>query len=613
VADERARTVSVKEWKKAALTNEKLREIGVLEHPNCGWLCGDYFYYIAFHELPDYDYYWLCEPDVHFSFSDIKDFFQKFETNSADLLAPQFEKKDKKWFWFKNAEKISQNIYGCLFPITRLSRNALRHLHSERQELTTLFQQKKMAFAAWPNDESFVCTTLQRYGFDCQNLNQVCKFFDGDFDLTPILWDIAVNKPQKNKVFHPVLGMTQFQQKVRKALNIKAINNISSYRDKSIFLNSTSDASLDVMLNAFDVIYANIRSNLLELHPGLSTTGLEQIDAVFQDLQTLKKYVIKHHSINKRQRKFEFSVALPSNFILGDSRVIEQFDGVGYSPYGFDFINKVFYLTQNDKHIEDSPFMYQAQFANASGIVTLPLSMAGDVYGSYVDSLQPTFIFSTGRCGSTLLSKLTKSLGKVNISEPDIFTNFVASRKKIKPYERDRVLFYTVRALETFFDVSSSNQLVIKLRANCNRIFSEVHRNFPSARYVFISRAIYPWSKSFIRAFNWSNEQLFSTLVGFIDALVYCKQNNVEIHHISYESLVANPGETLKLLTDKNDALLDEQFVELIMSTHSQVGTGLEQTQDANVTEVEQRARKFEEFWHQNKPVEKIKFIGIEL
>ena len=613
VADERARSVSAKEWKKASLTNEKLREIGVLEHPNCGWLCGDYFYYIAFHELPGYDYYWLCEPDVYFSFTESKNFFQKFENNSADLLAPQAEKKDKKWFWFKNAAIMSNNVYGCLFPITRLSKDALRHLHGERQELTTVFQQKKMAFAAWPNDESFVCTTLQRDGFDCQNLNQVCKFFAGDFSLAPILWDVAVNKLPVKRVLHPVLRMSEFQQKARKAFKQKTRNSIASYQGKSIFLNSTSDASIDVMLNALDLVYADLRASLLKPHPGLSTTGLEKIDATFQELQTLKKYVIKQHSIKKRQRKFEFSTAQPGNFILGESSVLEQFHGVGYSPYGFDFSNKVFYLTQNDKHIEDSPFMYQAQFANASGIVTLPLSMAGDVYGSYVDSLQPTFIFSTGRCGSTLLSKLTKSLGKVNISEPDIFTSLVASRKKIKPHEMDRVLFYTVRALETFFDVSSSNQLVIKLRANCNRLFSEVHRNFPSARYVFISREIYPWSKSFIRAFNWSNEQLFNTLVGFIDALVYCKQNNVEIHHISYETLVANPGETLKLLTAENDGLLDEQFVELIMSKHSQVGTGLEQTQDANVTEVEQRARKFEEFWHQNKPVEKMRLIGIEL
>jgi hypothetical protein len=202
------------ELNKLSLTNQAVEGLGLLVHPNSGWLCGDYAYYIAQQAEPNFDFYWLCEPDVYFSYDSLGEFFSQFETNPADFLAPWFSERPNTWIWSKRAQVLSPQVFGCLFPLTRLSNRAIGHLHKERRKLSTQLRGDREAIKKWPNDESFVSTVLVRDGFRCENLGNTVELREELFSFAqPILIDSLMGKPHIHSVLHPVLSKSQFISK----------------------------------------------------------------------------------------------------------------------------------------------------------------------------------------------------------------------------------------------------------------------------------------------------------------------------------------------------------------------------------------------------------------
>ncbi|MGL5010113.1 MAG: component of SufBCD complex, partial [Paracoccaceae bacterium] len=55
-----------------------------------GWRCGDYFHYRARSAFPDYDYYWLIEPDVYFT-GPLQRFFRAAAEQPQDILGVAIE------------------------------------------------------------------------------------------------------------------------------------------------------------------------------------------------------------------------------------------------------------------------------------------------------------------------------------------------------------------------------------------------------------------------------------------------------------------------------------------------------------------------------------------
>jgi hypothetical protein len=231
VADERNRPISMESGlNKLPLTNEVIENLKLLAHPNAGWLCGDYSYYVAYQARPDYDFYWLCEPDVYFSYDNSADFFSKFETNFADFLAPRFSKRNDTWLWTKRARLLSDRVFGCIFPLSRISNRAVCHLLNARANLRDSLARQQGINRKWPNDESFVCTVLVRDGFACEDLGRTVKIRESQFSFNnPILLDSLLDKPYLNTVLHPVLSRDLFISRCRKAfankLQTKALEN----------------------------------------------------------------------------------------------------------------------------------------------------------------------------------------------------------------------------------------------------------------------------------------------------------------------------------------------------------------------------------------------------
>ena len=67
------------------------------------------------------------------------------------------------------------------------------------------------------------------------------------------------------------------------------------------------------------------------------------------------------------------------------------------------------------------PFLYQHQRGDADTLIDVPFERLDDL--GCAEGMRPTFVFSIGRCGSTLLSKLLLAAGEQSLSEPDVLTH----------------------------------------------------------------------------------------------------------------------------------------------------------------------------------------------
>ncbi len=170
--DERNGVVDAGARAKAFYNLDTLAEMGLLAHPNCGWRCGDYAYYAARAARPDYDFYWMIEPDVMIRTADLNAMFEALNTGTADLLAARFcaHGPTTRWGWYKTMCQQYPAVYGCIFPITRLSGRAIDHLYQARR--TASVGGSEELFATWPNDEVFVATELKNHGFECRDLGE---------------------------------------------------------------------------------------------------------------------------------------------------------------------------------------------------------------------------------------------------------------------------------------------------------------------------------------------------------------------------------------------------------------------------------------------------------
>lgn len=179
-----------------------------------GWICGDYFYY-AFEEQVKADFYWLIEPDVAFSFSNLNDFFGKTEAYQEAALLSDYNQLGEEQYWHKSATLIDATPYGCLFPLTRLSHKAIEVCYAERRRISEIYQKERAISydnnpigIHFPNDEVLVATTLTREGLSIKSLNEIfpnsyhCFSYHKVFSLP-----IDKNFELENQVIHPARSL----------------------------------------------------------------------------------------------------------------------------------------------------------------------------------------------------------------------------------------------------------------------------------------------------------------------------------------------------------------------------------------------------------------------
>ncbi len=183
---------------------EWVNESGLTAVFDWGWRCGDYALYRAREAWPDYDNYWLIEPDVCFVGGCAPEFFEIISRLKADALGCNlrtFEKKETRFaFGFPG-----EDLWGAQFSMVRFSAKAVDHLFEARKKYCELDTEEQY----FSNDEIFSFSTLKRDGFDVKAIEPSAPrfFVPNGFATNPdrLRSRIEGSGQHNGLIIHPVL------------------------------------------------------------------------------------------------------------------------------------------------------------------------------------------------------------------------------------------------------------------------------------------------------------------------------------------------------------------------------------------------------------------------
>ncbi|WP_306258874.1 hypothetical protein [Pararhizobium sp. IMCC21322] len=147
--------------------------------------------------------------------------------------------------------------------------------------------------------------------------------------------------------------------------------------------------------------------------------------------------------------------------------------------------------------LSNSVFVYQDQYDQGLRAAILDLDTFIEASQAIAPPNHLSFLFSTGRCGSTLASRIFTKLPDVwSLSEPDYLTNIAMARLKYPRAE----LVALVRAATLWTCRPPKGQapttIVIKPRSEATLIAELCQEAFPHAQNVFLYRSLLGWADS---------------------------------------------------------------------------------------------------------------------
>lgn len=150
------------------------------------------------------------------------------------------------------------------------------------------------------------------------------------------------------------------------------------------------------------------------------------------------------------------------------------------------------------------PFFFIAQYEQAVRLLSVPYETFHSVAAGVAPQAPLVFVHSTGRAGSTLLSKAFAEMGSVtSLSEPDVYTQAVAMR--LAGGDEDEIqelLASATRILLNPAFTCGSSLNVLKFRSFCIEVGDLLHDAFPGAGNLFLYRDLVPNIESSVRAFG---------------------------------------------------------------------------------------------------------------
>ena len=221
--------------------------------------------------------------------------------------------------------------------------------------------------------------------------------------------------------------------------------------------------------------------------------------------------------IQDKKRAHSLSIAKLQDFDYVERESIESktvIDNPNASLYCLDFENKnaIFVETSSDVDLCKASFLHQAQYEHAQRLIAVPFEdlyhLAADLEGS-IQKL--VIIYSVGRCGSTLLSKVFDRAETVlSLSEPDVFSQLAAIKEPNGSNDREikQLLKVCIYFLGKPTLGKQPSCLVIKLRSFCIELADLLYEIFPDAKTLFLYRNLESVVKSSIPAFGFLSKML---------------------------------------------------------------------------------------------------------
>ncbi|MEO9516764.1 MAG: hypothetical protein ABJH45_00260 [Paracoccaceae bacterium] len=213
----------------------------------------------------------------------------------------------------------------------------------------------------------------------------------------------------------------------------------------------------------------------------------------------------KIHHILSRNKDIAVGHALIDDFDLApgvvcDAAIVVQ--SPNWSLYSLDFTNgvAVFVELPSSLDLGQATFVYQAQFEHAVRVLTVPFVQIIALAETLAGPHNLTFLLSTGRCGSTLASRILANIPEVwSVSEPDVFTLLAFHRSELPPDLMQDLLIACARLLFRPPHGQDIRSFVIKPRSEAVMISDHLQKALPDARYVFLYRDVGAYANSMHR------------------------------------------------------------------------------------------------------------------
>jgi hypothetical protein len=214
------------------------------------------------------------------------------------------------------------------------------------------------------------------------------------------------------------------------------------------------------------------------------------------------------YEIEEKTKTCDIGVSSIADFRVRRSGQVDAqvlLDDPHITPYCLDDTRReaVFVESAPDSDPTAKPFFFLAQYQAALRLFTIPfetLNRLGDSAGDRFHTFIP--MYSVGRCGGTLLSRVMNRAGSVlSLDEPDVYNNLVEMRPR--DGSRDAEIEALVRSCTRLLFKPPKphvNTLFIKFRPQSIEIGDLLYRAFPSARTMFLYRNADTWARSAARS-----------------------------------------------------------------------------------------------------------------
>lgn len=192
------------------------------------------------------------------------------------------------------------------------------------------------------------------------------------------------------------------------------------------------------------------------------------------------------------------------------------------TPYALDIDRKEVVFVENSikDNLLEHPFFYQAQYLYAQRVITISFRDFNELSESLPSpEASLIFLYSIGRCGSTLMSKVFNEIGNtISISEADTFTQLVSEidHKTLNSIETKDLIESLMKVLYKPSFIKDADYLFLKFRSFCTEIAGDINSVFPKSKNIFMYRDLSPWIKSCAKAYDIFNEK----------SIVWMRQND---------------------------------------------------------------------------------------
>lgn len=174
----------------------------------------------------------------------------------------------------------------------------------------------------------------------------------------------------------------------------------------------------------------------------------------------------------------------------------------GWSLYSFELDEPraaVFVRTDGPLDLSGS-FLMNQQRVGAREVLVVPEQDFHELAAGLAPPSSLAFLFSTGRCGSTLASRILGTLpGVVSLSEPDVYTNLVQARATLPLDEATALLRAATAVLCHGVGVTAGDHVVVKPRSEPVLDEHAYAVAFPEARHAFMYRDVVAYTRSLTR------------------------------------------------------------------------------------------------------------------